>query len=203
MRKEGSRSTDLSGTKYGRLVADKLSVRGGRTYWWCTCECGTRKLVRSDSLRSGAVVSCGCYHRERAAEFCRVRRTTHGASSSGPGGGKTPEYGAWSNALYRCRDRTNKYFPDYGARGISVCSRWDSFENFLVDMGERPSPAHSLDRINNHGNYEPGNCRWATQDIQHANRRRLRDYVAELTAKDAYIAELEAELAALQQAVVD
>jgi hypothetical protein len=84
---------------------------------------------------------------------------------------ETPEYNAWKQARMRCQNPRNARFKDYGGRGITVCERWQKYENFLSDMGPRPSPLHSLDRENNDGNYEPGNCRWATAEQQQRNMR--------------------------------
>jgi hypothetical protein len=84
---------------------------------------------------------------------------------------QTPEYNTWANMLSRCRNPKNDRYRDYGERGITVCERWLRFENFLVDMGLRPSDRHSIDRINNDGNYEPLNCRWATSSEQNNNKR--------------------------------
>ncbi|HUB09426.1 MAG TPA: hypothetical protein VMB50_20650 [Myxococcales bacterium] len=98
---------------------------------------------------------------------------THGAITHGEAahGHRTPEWCAWREMRYRCQTPTARAYPQYGGRGIKVCERWQVFENFLADMGRRPSPRHSLDRIDNDGNYEPGNCRWATSLEQNRNRR--------------------------------
>jgi hypothetical protein len=98
----------------------------------------------------------------------REQNTTHGHAASG----RTPEYNAWVSLNQRCKNPKNPRWKDYGGRGVTVCARWrDSFEAFLADMGPRPSSEHSIDRINNDGNYEPGNVRWATRAEQYANRR--------------------------------
>ena len=117
----------------------------------------TTKLA---SLRGGVSLSCGCLQREIA--------TTHGESRVGA---YTPEYNAWSSMRRRCAARSGDKFRRYGARGITVCDRWrESFENFLADMGRKPTPKHSIDRVDNDGNYEPSNCRWATAKEQQRNR---------------------------------
>lgn len=150
----GMRFKDITGLEFGRLTALRC-VGNGR--WLCRCECGNEKLIYGGHLRAGMTESCGC-----GPQVCRV---THNLSHS-------PEYRAWDNARERCRNPNNRKFPIYGARGISVCERWaNSFDNFIADMGRKPSPSHSLDRIDNNGNYEPGNCRWATGEQQNRNRR--------------------------------
>lgn len=121
--------------------------------WLCRCVCGKERAVISLSLHAGKSKSCGC-----------MTRVTHGMH-------KSPEYGIWRSMKNRCHIKKHKGYRNYGARGIKVCERWlNSFENFYADMGPRPSPEHSIDRKNNNGNYEPGNCRWATNDVQHRNR---------------------------------
>lgn len=109
-------------------------------------------------LKKGHTSSCGCLRRETLR--------THGLSRS------VPEYCVWECMIARCRNPSRSWFHLYGGRGISVCERWLNFENFLADMGPRPTPDHSLDRVNNDGNYEPGNCRWATR-IEQANNTRI------------------------------
>lgn len=161
----GRKPSQLIGLRYGRLLV--LSRAGFNAYgtirWKCICDCGAEKIVETGGLSTGSVRSCGCLRRDATAQ----RFTKHGATK---GRKWSPEFSAWQGMLGRCSDHS-KNFLWYGARGISVCPRWqESFENFLADMGERPSSRHSLDRINNDGNYEPSNCRWATTVEQGNNR---------------------------------
>ena len=130
--------------------------------WNCRCQCGKEVTVKSTRLRSGDTKSCGCIR--------GVAKTTHGHTWKG---GATPEYDAWKSLRARCKNPKTRSYHLYGGRGITVCERWDnSFEAFLEDMGTKPSPEHSLDRINTNGNYEPSNCRWATNEEQRANKRK-------------------------------
>lgn len=153
------RIKDVTGMKFGRLtvagyVGQPPNDNGSR--WLCFCECGGETITRSTSLKSGKTISCGCAQLD-AAE-------THGDSNSS-------EYRTWAAMKSRCYNPAAKYFEHYGGRGIKVCDRWrNSYENFLSDMGRRPSSRHSLDRINNDGNYELANCRWTIQTIQIRNR---------------------------------
>lgn len=128
------------------------------------CVCGGEFQAQPSDVRRGFVSSCGCWNVSKIKE----RRTKHGFSGVNAGS----EYRTWKNIRQRCTNPNVKHYLNYGGRGIKMCPRWlGSFENFYADMGPKPSPKLSIDRINNDGDYEPGNCRWATAKEQVANQR--------------------------------
>lgn len=143
---------DLSNKSFGRWF---VSDYAGKSYWNCICKCGTTKKVSSYNLINNKSISCGCY----AAE----RNTKHGMS-------RTKIYSIWEGMKQRCTSPSNTYWHRYGGRGIKVCKRWQSFENFYADLGDPPTKQHSLGRINNDGDYEPNNVRWETLEQQNNNK---------------------------------
>lgn len=154
---------DLVGQTFGSLTVESL-LSGERlsfSRWTCRCICGA--LVESSiyNLKQMKSPLCGCVVRNRN----RQKRTVHGRSRSS-------EYAIWSSMISRCEKKTNKSYVDYGAKGITVCPRWrDSVDNFLADMGKRPSRHHSLDRIDFEKGYSPENCQWASLERQANNKR--------------------------------
>ena len=165
---------NLAGQRFERLtVIHRLPNAGREVMWRCFCDCGTEAAASTSHLRSGRTRSCGCLHREVRAEVTR----THGLV-------RTPEYAIWRAMVQRCTNPNNNKFYAYGARGISVCPEWLTFEGWLADVGMRPADPEwwegkraywSIDRIDVDGNYEPSNVRWATPTQQANNKRpRLR-----------------------------
>ena len=163
---------DETGKRYGRLLVLHATMGKEQKSWLCQCDCGNTTIVRGSLLRSGDTTSCGC----RNYENMKNMHMKHGERADG---GETPEYRAWCAMIIRCENPNGKHWQNYGGRGISVSPRWrHSYDTFLADMGRRPSARHSLDRIDVDGNYEPGNCRWATQSEQCRNWRRNRHFNA-------------------------
>lgn len=169
------RPLKLDGKRFGKLIVLYRTTGSPRSYWQCRCDCGKLKVIMGKHLMSKGTTSCGCLHTQRFTTF------KHGHDRREQ---RSPEYRAWLGARRRCNSTKSKDFIEWGGRGITICPRWGNFLNFLRDMGKRPTPRHSLDRINNDGNYEPSNCRWASQYEQAQNRRKRRvPYVRGVTGQ--------------------
>lgn len=154
---------NLTNARFGRLIA--LSPASPemhtRTLWHCICDCGKPHKTRAAALVGGLTKSCGCLQRDTVGALNRIHGKIHAA-----------EYNSWAAMRGRCNNPKNQDYASYGGRGLTVCDRWGSFENFLADMGQKPSPQHSIDRVNNDAGYSPDNCRWATKLEQRHNQRK-------------------------------
>lgn len=152
---------DLAGQQFGMLhVQSFAGKRGTQFHWLCVCECGQSVEVRAANLRSGNSTNCGCVRRAKTAQM-KSKHGDHG----------TLTYARWKSMMQRCHNPNATNYPEYGGRGIEVCSAWrESFEAFKRDMGECPDQSMTLERDDGSKGYEPGNCRWATMAEQNSNR---------------------------------
>lgn len=161
---------DIVGTKYGRLEVIEYAGKDAnkKTLWKCQCDCGGFTTTQLGNLRSGHTTSCGCVHKKRAREA--------GKSGVRHGLRHHPLYSTWNSMVHRTRNPNNKDYRNYGARGITVCQEWATdvvafIEWVTENLGDKPTPTHSIDRVDNNLGYVPGNLRWATPTEQTHNRR--------------------------------
>lgn len=177
--------TTREGRRFGKLTVvsrqERSARQDGNHVYLCQCDCGGTRMTKWKNLTGGATKSCGCLARERVS----TDRTGNDI------GHDHPLYNTWYSMVRRCHNPKRPEFKKYGAKGVSVCERWrHSAKAFVEDMGPKPSPHHTLDRIDPYGDYEPGNCRWADKFTQPTNKRNGSDvYVIEIRGKKAFASE--------------
>ena len=187
-----SRMRDVAnGTVFGSLTVLREGIPTASRHKTviCQCTCGVQKVVRLANLTAGDTTSCGC----QKSVSIRAKKVTHGMNGS-------YVYRVWQSMKARCYNETNASYSRYGGRGIVVCDRWrDNFEAFYADMGNPPSESHSIERSDSDGNYEPGNCRWATK-VEQANNRRDTIYLT-LNGRTASLATWAQEMGVPQSTI--
>lgn len=171
---------DLTGLRFGRLIVVEFAGRHPKSckaLWQCLCDCGTRCIIRNDHLTGGRIASCGCWRREFSSQLNR----THGMTG-------IPEHRVWRAMIQRCCNPNSAFYKNYGGRGINVCKQWkESFAAFYQDLGPKPFPSHTLERVDNSQGYEPGNTIWATK-IQNARNTRKNVYLVYKGQRDCIAA---------------
>lgn len=158
---------DQTGKTFGRLTV--LSYEG-HMRWRCQCQCGNFKSVRTSHLVYGKIQSCGCLRDQQSRERALAgvpRKNFDGRS-------RTPEYSIFLAIRQRCNNPNNTFYHYYGGRGIKICDRWSTFDAFIADMGRKPDPKSTIDRIDTNGDYTPENCRWVSRKVQQNNCRNNR-----------------------------
>jgi hypothetical protein len=166
---------DLTGQRFGNLIVIKATEKRKfkHVVWLCKCDCGNEKEIIGNALTSGQCKSCGCLRVKKSWDKGKnATNYLHGMS-------RTPIHNAWIHMRQRCYNGNDKSYPDYGGRGITVCKKWQTFEGFYEDMGSSYKEGYSIDRIDVNGNYEPSNCRWATNLVQANNKRDNKRYTVE------------------------
>ncbi len=169
----GRKVIDLTGQKFGKLTVIRMddSDKWGKLMWLCKCECGNEKTIQGNRLKVGKTQSCGCLRLKNIATHSFKYKSNNQNKPINHGKSGTPEHCAWANMIQRCENANHPWYKDYGGRGIRVCERWQRFENFYTDMGDKPTAKHSIDRIDVNKGYEPSNCKWATATDQSRNQR--------------------------------
>jgi hypothetical protein len=152
------------GDNFNKLtIVQEVEKQGKYRVFQCECDCGNQVKVRLGNLRNSHTTSCGCNRKEEMSKL--------GYLSSIHGMSKSSEYNTWNGMKTRCNNPKSPDYKNYGGRGITVCERWSTFDNFIKDMGTKPNKNYSIDRIDNNRGYEPSNCQWVDSITQNNNRR--------------------------------